>query len=229
MCQASPPERAWKHALPRLPTGLPGPVDLFVTRGRRFGNRHPLFWRALARRRLLVLLQEVETELFRRILGVREQRHRFIVRDHPTVVRRHLDLEVVGGKLVRIAQGFLDLDQIEHELVVGVDADHGREMRDLNPLLLLHDLRDDVALDALAQGNPDPVRRALIALVPFFALLFFAHKVTSFTAGRALQLTAARARKGCPRTGSWRSRKTPRSSPLEPLAPTRWAQALEPP
>src|SRR3954451_2248586 len=100
-------------------------------------------------------------------------------------------------------------------------------MGDLHPLLLLHDLRDGVALHTLAQGNPDPVRRGLIALV-LFSALFLAHKVTSSTVARVLPLIAARGRRECPRTGSWTSRRTPRSSPLAPLAPTRWARALGP-
>src|SRR5258708_15624148 len=100
---------------------------------------------------------QVEADVLRRVLGVGEQHGVVVEVHHPPVVGGHDLLEVVQVELGAERVG--NLVKIEGKDVVPVHADHRRELGDRDVGFARHDLRDDVAVLVVHQGDAAHVRR----------------------------------------------------------------------
>src|SRR4029079_15747069 len=102
--------------------------------------------------------------------------------DHTPIVGAHALLEVVVAEVVP-PEGLGDLLVVEVDLVLAVDADHRREIGDLDPLLAAHDVGDDVAHLVVHQGDAGHVRRAAVLSAKV------AHDLTSCGVSSPMSLT----------------------------------------
>src|SRR5690242_269015 len=104
---------------------------------------------------------QVEADVLGRVLGVGEQERPLVEVNHTPVVGAHDLLEVVLSE-VGPAEGVRDLLVVEVDLADAVDADHGRELGDRDPLLLAHHAGDHVADLVVHERHARLVRRGAV-------------------------------------------------------------------
>src|ERR1700684_1559665 len=93
---------------------------------------------------LLAHRLEVEADVLGRVLGVGEHDDLVVKDDHPAVMGRHDLLEVVVPEIIP-PERLSALLVVDLEFPSAVDANHRRQLGDLDVALVAHHLRDDVA------------------------------------------------------------------------------------
>src|SRR5680860_824935 len=131
---------------------------------------------------------EVEAEVVGGVLGVREHERPVVLVDHPSVMRRHVLLELRRIEVALLLTERLgDVVVDEFNPVAGVHPDHRRQVRHLHTRLLPHYFGDDATDSVVHQRETPLVGRGAVGLVRTlrrcvrrFRRLVAGHWVSSF-------------------------------------------------
>src|SRR6476620_9322218 len=136
---------------------------------------------------LRLIGDQVETELFGRVFGIGEHDRPVVLVDHPTIVGRHVLLELGGVEEARLlTERLRDLVVDDVHASNRVHADHRRPGHHLHVVLCRHDLGDDGPDLIVHEGEAAHVGRGVVGPVLAFdgGFEIDAHWVSSFGSAR---------------------------------------------